>query len=46
MPSHKASRTERRLRHTCGTSRRLEGAKPYGVVGWTVAAGQFMRNAG
>ena len=31
---HKASRTERRRRHTCGTSRRLEGAKPYGVGGW------------
>ena len=30
---HKASRTKRRLRHTCGTSRRLEGAKPYGVGG-------------
>ena len=31
--SYKALRTERGCRHTCGTSRRLEGAKPYGVSG-------------
>ena len=42
MPSYKALQTERGCRRILDSmSKSLEGAKPYGVGGWTTAVGSL-----